>query len=222
MAVFKPGPAISDIRGSINGVTFGRNRAGLFMRQRVAPVQPNTPVQTLVRNFLATLQTRYRVTLTEGQRLGWDSLGTLAGGIGALGDRIRLTGQQAYIRTNSIRLRGQLATIDDAPAAPFEIPCTKIVLSGAVLVGLQLDSVLPALVAGDLLQVQISAPYSQARYFCKGPYPTYTLFHSLTVFPVVLVLPADCAVDDRFFVRARYVDLVGRVSVHQYYVENIV
>lgn len=52
MAIYKS-TLLSDIRGSINGATFSRTRAGNVIRNRTQPVQPNSPAQIAQRSRLS-------------------------------------------------------------------------------------------------------------------------------------------------------------------------
>lgn len=222
MAVIKPGPMISDIRGSINGVTFGRNRAGLFARQRVAPVQPGTEKQTNVRNAVSYLQNLWRVTLTNEERATWENLGTISGGIGALGDKIRLTGIQCFLRTNVIKRIAGHTVIITAPPVPYEISCPVLVFYSRVTAGVSLESIAPGMVEGDTLQLQISPVFSPTRNFYKGPYDhTWWRKHN-GEYPFTLSTGQPYTLGDRHFITARYVDLLGRVSVINRFVKDVV
>jgi len=217
MAVIKPGPMISDIRGSINGVTFGRNRAGLFARQRVAPVQAPSARRTAVRNAVAYCQQYYRATLTAPQQAAWLGLGDIAGGLNALGDKIRLTGQQAFLRVNVIQRLAGNALIAAAPGPPFETSCPIPTCTVDHATGLILTAVAPALAAGDTLQVQIGNKVGTGRNFYKGPWATIEWLFTSTTFPHTLVAPAGLATGDRFHTAWRFINAVGRVSVTNYY-----
>ena len=212
MAVIKLGAAISDIRGSIGGTTFARNRSGLFARARVKPVDDRTPRRNAVRNAVAALQNSWRATLTAVQRAGWDNLGDVAGGSNALGDKIRLTGINCYLRTNVILLLADESSIDDAPPIPYEIAMPVLVFASAVTAGVTLESITPALEVGDVLQVQLSAVYSPTRNFHKGPWPIVAWLNSTDTPPVTLSTGQPYVIGDRHFIAARLVAADGRVS----------
>ena len=222
MAVIKLGPMIADIRNSIGGTTFARNRAGHFARQRVKPVDMASERQQAVRNAVATLQNDWRTTLTATQRAGWNNLGDVGGGSNALGDRIRLTGIQCYIRTNVIMLLAGESQITDAPPVPYEIGIPTLVFSATVATGLKLDSITPALNAGDILQIQVSGKFSPTRSFFKGPWPVIAWIDSTATPPLSLTGVPPYVDGDRYFVAARLVTATGRVSVINRFELNVI
>lgn len=222
MAVIKLGPMISDIRGSIGGTTFARGPAGIYARGRVKPVDPSSPRQQAVRNAVAYCQAYWRSTLTQIQRDSWDHLGTVSGIQGSLGEKIRLTGAQAFIRTNAIvRLAGG-TIVDAAPSVPYEIDMPVLVFLAEETAGVTLESITPALAVGDVLQIQTSAVYSPTRNFCKGPWPEIQWLDSVDEEPIALTTGTDYAIGDRFFMAARLVTALGRVTVINRYQIDVV
>jgi hypothetical protein len=110
----------SEIRGSVNGVTYARNRFGLYARAKASPVQPRTPAQSERRAQLTVLSQRWR-TLPESLRAEWRALADELTRSDALGLTYRLTGLQAYLQVNLWRALLGLAPLDNAPpqlAAP--------------------------------------------------------------------------------------------------------
>jgi hypothetical protein len=106
---------VSEIRGSINGVTFARNRFGLYARSKASPVQPRTPAQTERRAQLTVLSQRWR-TLEESLRSEWRALADELTRSDALGLTYRLTGLQAYLQVNLWRALLGIAPQDNPPA----------------------------------------------------------------------------------------------------------
>lgn len=121
MASVKLGPAISDIRGSIGGTVFSRNRGGAYIKARVAPVNPNTPLQVTVRASMAFLTARWSDTLTAGQRTAWNLYASSVTSLNRLGEAINLSGFNHYIRSNMLLKQVNVALVDDGPVI-FEIP----------------------------------------------------------------------------------------------------
>lgn len=108
-------PVYSSVSGSIAGLTYAHNRGGLYSRARAVPTNPNSASQQSARNALATLATRWRDTLTTGQRAGWTTYAENTPLTDSLGDPLTLTGQQMYLRCNAPRLRASLAVVDAYP-----------------------------------------------------------------------------------------------------------
>jgi len=118
----------SEIRGSVNGVTYARNRFGLYVRSKASPVQPRTPAQAERRAQLTVLSQRWR-TLSEGTRAEWRALADELTRSDTLGLTYRLTGLQAYLQFNLWRALLGLAPQDNPPpqlAAPNPLSITGI------------------------------------------------------------------------------------------------
>jgi hypothetical protein len=104
----------SEIRGSVNGVTYSRNRFGLYVRSKASPVQPRTPAQAERRAQLTVLSQRWR-TLDEPLRAEWRALADELTRSDALGLTYRLSGLQAYLQINLWRALLGIAPQDNAP-----------------------------------------------------------------------------------------------------------
>lgn len=102
MATIAFGGGVSDIRGSIGGTTFSRNRNGAYARARTQPINPGTSKQTEIRERFGFLATQWS-ELTAAQRLSWDVLGSQIVRLNRLGQPYTLSGQQAYNSVNQVR-----------------------------------------------------------------------------------------------------------------------
>lgn len=121
MALLKFGGGITEMRGSIAGNTYSRNRYGAYARARTKPVNPNSARQQSVRAALAFLTERWSATLTAAQRAAWNLYGSNVVMTNKLGESINLSGFNHYIRSNTIlKLLG--ITVVDAGPVVFEIP----------------------------------------------------------------------------------------------------
>lgn len=108
---------VSDIRGSINGITFSRNSSGGYARQKVSPVNPNNGKQVQRRAIFGELSSEWR-SLTDAQRQSWKELASANPTTDSLGQTVVLTGLQFYQRLNTnLSVIGQ-PRIADAPLAP--------------------------------------------------------------------------------------------------------
>ena len=121
MAIFIPGPSISEIRGSQGGTVYSRNRHGQYTRQRSVPVNPNSPAQVTARGWFNLLATRWRDVLTQAQRDGWDLYAANTNWINGVGQVTHLTGMNHYIRSNVMRLAAAEPVTDAFPTT-FGIP----------------------------------------------------------------------------------------------------
>jgi hypothetical protein len=121
MAKVKFGALASDARGKIDGVVYSKNQFGAYIRQKVSPVQPQSPRQTLVRERQTTLSKRYSTVITEAQREAWRGFALTNPVPDVFGDPQALTGIASYVRLNQIILNGG-GTIIDTPPADLEVP----------------------------------------------------------------------------------------------------
>lgn len=104
--------------GSIGGITFSRNRGGMYVRGRAVPTNPNTPFQQAVKAAAAQLASLWRNVLTEAQRAAWDLYAENVELPNSLGDPRNVGGLGMYVRSNVPRIASGvagLARVDDGP-----------------------------------------------------------------------------------------------------------
>jgi hypothetical protein len=159
--------------GSIRGITASRNRGGSYFRGRTVPVNPNTIRQQSVREILGSLANAWTNQLTQVQRDGWNAYATAITVVNSLGDQVKLSGVNQFIRSNSPRQQAGLARIDVAPVN-LTIGDTPIVGTASFDPGsgdIEMDASIltPALVT-DAALLYVSAPVSAGRAFFAGPY----------------------------------------------------
>ncbi len=109
------GGGVAEIRRSLAGNTFSRNKGGSYMRQRVRPINPQTPDQIQKRENLSELAKAWGAELTQTQRDGWTAFAEINTIVDVLGQVLQLSGIQMYIRLNQRLLIAVQARIDDAP-----------------------------------------------------------------------------------------------------------
>lgn len=212
MALFRPGVAISDARGSVGGVTFSRNRSGLLMRDRIKPVDPNTPAQAAARDRVRDLQFAWLETLTATQRTSYQALADSVAGTNALGDKIRLTAINHFIQINSLRLAAGEAILTTAPAPPAGTQIPTLVFTGTTAAGLKITSITPALSVGDLLFARVSDAHQVTRNYYKGPWPRFLFWKSTDAAPVTVVASGELAIGQRWFIQCRFLSADGRIT----------
>lgn len=115
MALLKLGGLIADIRGSVGGVTFARNRGGAYARNRTVPINPSSTRQTAVRALLGDLSNVWTTTLTQAQRAAWELYAANVPLINPLGEARNVSGINMFVRTNSVMLDTGGTRLDDAP-----------------------------------------------------------------------------------------------------------
>lgn len=161
--------------GSVGGCTYSRNRYGQYIRNRSVPVNTSSSQQTMVRGALATLVARWTSVLTVAQRSAWDTWAINTPQTDALGNPITLTGQNAYIMCNTIRIQTGLTVVDIAPIvfAGAVLTPPGIVSATATTETLSIsftNSDIWANAAAGRLVVFTSRPQNPSKLFFAGPY----------------------------------------------------
>jgi len=80
MAVITPGPLIGDIRGSVNAITFARNKSAMIVRPKPYPKRSKSARQTNRAASWARARSLW-LDLTSYQRLAWLNAAEVANGL---------------------------------------------------------------------------------------------------------------------------------------------
>lgn len=189
MAIIKFGQIIAEARGSLAGTVFSRNTAGSYMRQKVSPVQPQTPAQLGVRALLTTVSQAWR-GLTAGQRLAWITVGETFTNINVFGDNVPLTGFGLFTKLNR-----DLQTIDepiitDPPLQESVIGFTQLQTiidnSEPVTDDKVQITFAPAIPANQKAVVYATAPLSAGINFVDSEYRKVDVMPALQASPFAL------------------------------------
>jgi hypothetical protein len=111
---------LSDIRGSVGGTTYSRNRGGSYARNRTVPINPQSSSQTRARSDLAQYSVGW-ASLTNAQRLAWNQYAETVVALNVLGESITYTGQQMYIRSNTLLELASLAAVNSPPPSNVQL-----------------------------------------------------------------------------------------------------
>ena len=160
--------------GSVGGLTYGRNRGGMYTRGRGLVTNPNTSAQQAVRAALGTASSAWRGLALE-QRQGWIAYATNTPTVNALGDPLTLTGQQMFVRTNTPMINAGLPIITDAPETFGGTTLSPVLFTA--LAGTPGREILDFLSTDEWandddgkLFVYSSLPMSDSIEFFKGPF----------------------------------------------------
>lgn len=123
----------SEVRGSVNGNVFARNKNGAYVRNRTTPINPNTAKQSTVRSGFASVAAAWR-SATSAQRGGWDTLAASNPYVDSLGQSQYYSGFQLYMKLNQNLLAIGGSIINDAPAVP-SIPSISLATSFSIETG---------------------------------------------------------------------------------------
>jgi hypothetical protein len=167
MAKVKYGAVISDSRGSVEGITFSRNRFGGFVRKRQVPRLQQTRYTQPVRSAIATLARRWFGVLTQLQRNGWIALAAANPVTDVFGNLHTLTGEQFYIRVNQIRRQAGLGFVDSAPADQVVTGLDTLSVSATAPATLSISFTSSPLAAGHRLYLFATPSLSPGKVASK-------------------------------------------------------
>ncbi len=121
-------------RGKVGGLIFNIHRGINTVKGFKSPSQPRTARQLAVRAYLSTLSRGWS-TLTAAQRTAWTDWANAHTVADWTGTPIRMTGENAYIKLNSLMLdQGQSAvTTPPAVSAPANVAGLAITPSAGQL-----------------------------------------------------------------------------------------
>ncbi len=165
---------VTQVSGSVGGLTGSRNRGGNYFRARAIPTNPNTALQQAVRSNFSFLTTAWSSVLTQPQRDAWSNYAENTPVTDTLGDPLTLTGQQMYIRCNSVRLNVGLTQVPEGPTTMGLGNLSEFSLSvsdGDGDIDVSFDPTDAwAIIDDGALQVQFGRQISQTINFFNGPY----------------------------------------------------
>lgn len=106
LALIRFGGGITEMRGSIAGNTYARNRFGAYNRARTKPVNPRSARQMGARLAIMFLSEQWReAPMTDAKRTAWETYAASVNWQNKLGEVVKLTGFNHFIRGNAAQLR---------------------------------------------------------------------------------------------------------------------
>jgi len=186
MALIKFGPGIVDARGSVAGVVFSKNSTSNYMRARKVPVNPRMAhsklardsedgTQALVRAAMAALSVQWSQVASATQRTSWELYATNVVMKNKLGEAIKLSGFNHFMRSNAVRLQNGQAPVLAGPTI-FEIPEQDPKVSVTIeeweqRTNLTFDDTMEWVDEDDAaLYIWAGVPQNPQRNFFKGPW----------------------------------------------------
>lgn len=218
MALILPGGGVTDIRGSIAGTTFSRNAGGNYIRARTKPVNPNTSRQQTVRAVMAFLATYWRDTLSAADRTAWASYAASTSWLNALGQTIKLSGQQMFVRSSSARYALSGGVADPPPSTPG-IPGIENLWTPSATISTNKISIaftFPTNVDDQSYLFYAGVPISPGRTFFNGPWQYIGPIHgnnsSPPASPQLFDYPWTLGTGQKVFVYCRRIDADNRLN----------
>lgn len=222
MALVKLGGGVIGISGSIAGNTFARNRFGSYVRARTKPVNPESPRQTAARLLIIFLAEQWREDpMTATIREAWETYANSVGWNNRLGELVKLTGYNHFIRSNAARMAagGDLVT-----AAPIDLglpnadPTFAVTGSeSSVHLSVVFDNTLSwANETGGFLSVEMGVPQNPSRNSFDGPWRNAGAVAgddtTPPTSPEVLIPPFTLIETQKVWTRARIIRTDARCS----------
>lgn len=221
MALVKFGAGIVDMRGSIAGTTFARNRGGAYARGRTKPTNPSTSRQQAVRNVMTDLVNAWSEVLTDAQRAAWDQYASAVPFTNRLGESMLLTGFNMFIRSNSVILQSGLTQVNAGPTtlllpeadASFAVAASEA--TGELTVTFD-DTADWCDEDGGALAVKCGLPQNASRNFFKGPWRFADSIDGDSVTAptssTAIAAPFSITENQKIWCEARIIRSDGRVS----------
>lgn len=207
---------LTQVSGSIGGMTAAHNKSGMYLRARNIPVNPNTASQVNARGAFAAAAQMWSTSIDDIERDTWRFYAAGTPVVNSLGDTVHLSGFNWYVATNAF-LMG--ADQPDVGSAPDTVGIGPQILGMAINadvssqdftgVSIELNT---ALTATQLLRVWVSNPVSAGTLFYKGPWnEIYTAMDPATNFVGITAgAPWPLTTGSQLFYRARIIDTADR------------
>jgi len=172
----KYGGGIIQASGSIAGNTFARNRFGNYGRARTKPVNPKSGRQMSVRALMIYLAEQWRMSPMDSTiREAWETYAESVNWQNKLGEVVKLTGYNHFMRSNAARMAYGLELVTAAPTdlgLPNADPAF-VVTASETDKKLTIDFTVGlawCLEDTGCLAVQMGRPQNPTRNFFGGPY----------------------------------------------------
>ena len=215
------GQFVTQLSGSMNGITASRGRGGAYFRDRALPTNPSTAAQQEVRGLFGSAATAWPDVLTQTQRDTFDLYAASVEKTNRVGDPHFNTGLDWYIAMNVRRQQAGLDRVDTCSGF-FNLgiltePTIDSIDSVAGTMDVSFDNGDGwAVETGGALMVYISRPVNESINFFKGPYQLAgTILGDDTTpptSPAVVTLPFPVIIGQKLFVRFAGVRADGRLT----------
>jgi len=206
----------------MGGCTFSRNRTGSYIRRKVVPTNPASSFQTEKRGRFASLVILWTTVLTPTQRASWDSWANATEQSGWGGKVYKMTGQNAYIAMNTMRLERDYGPINEPPPHYSSCQLTPPVITKADVSDQEISFNINvadewAILDNAGLCCYVGRPQNPSVNYFKGPYRFAFAFsgsggNPLTN-PRISSTPFHFALGQRVFCQFRAQAEDGRISV---------
>lgn len=176
MALIKYGGGIVQMSGSIAGNTHARNRFGNYCRARTKPVNPKSARQSAARIAVMFLAEQWREDpMDDAKREAWETYANGVNWNNKLGEVVKLTGFNHFIRSNAALVRCDATYVADGPPDIGLPPGDTglVITANATTQKLSVaftDTFDWAKETGAYLSVEMGMPQNPTRNFFGGPW----------------------------------------------------
>ena len=176
MARVKLSPLLTDISGSIGGVTIQRNKFGVTLRQKPLPLNTLTSARSNIRALMVTVQQAWQ-NLTATQRLQWERFLDFSGQSINKNRSVKLSGHALYIKYQMYRLISGFPLLTTITYVPMpDVPLVNGMVNYGGYMNLVFYSTVD--VSDYFFLIKLSNPRQASRAFsanglrvCITPYP---------------------------------------------------
>lgn len=221
MATVQFGGGVHDMRGSIGGTVFSRNRYCNYIRARITPVNPQSTRQNKIRACVQSLAPYWSGDLTQAQRDAWEVYADAIVRPNKVGAQMKLTGYNHFIRSNTIRLQSDDAIVEAGPTVLTLPPGDPTFVCEVDEANQEISVTFNPLLAWNIIDlgfmyVFMSAPKAVGTNFIGGPFRLAGAIDGDTASPPtspqILSAPFPVAEDQALVCRARISEVDGRLS----------
>lgn len=184
-------PALTGpMSGKLGGMVASRNRGGQYFRRKAVPVNPDSTRQVEVRSNFATLISYWNNLLTPAERDSWTQWAANTPRIDSLGQTHILTGQNAFVGYNSLRLQAGLAVVEENTGVynrgeAAAIASAEFINAPPVALDVTLTYASVPSANGNAL-IYIGRPQNLSVNFYKGPYRFTQAFPVIAGTPITI------------------------------------
>lgn len=205
-------PTLGEMRGSVAGNTFSRNKGGTYVRLRGTPTNPNSTRQQVVRSILADLSQYWSSDLSAQEREDWGTWAQEHPVLNKLGQSIYLSGLDWFIKINSRLVDSATAILDEPPigAGPGSLATLTVAFASATTLTVTFTPT--PCPAGTRVQLFCSLPLG------VGTQPNFRQMRlvgysaAAAASPVVMTLPFSFQIGNRIVCYATLIDAEGQIA----------
>lgn len=160
--------------GKLGGMVASRNRGGQYFRRKAVPVNPDSTLQVDRRSAFASLIAMWSNDLSDAQRTAWATWAANTPRLDSLGQTIILTGQNAFVGCNTLRIIAGQAPLLAAPTIfnrGEALSITGAVYDAGPPALLDINFAYGSLTTGPgRALLFVGRPQNESVNFFKGPY----------------------------------------------------